>query len=562
MTHFFKKILYLPIIFVFLITSTYADITIRVMPNTGSSELSNQPTKATIQSITKQALAREHVNISNNSRYKFIAVKFIQTESERYLLVHLMSRYYFSYRIIRINLNLDNSIKYPIIKNYHLQPADFSAQSNNIASVASACPAQYQTGKPLFVIGTPYYTDFVSATRSVDALSQAVSNTQQYQLVKLLDNNATIQNYQNILTCPNLKYFFHIGHSTIDGDGQAFVLHDGDFDATYFSQNPQLNLNNKTITLDSCELFDQVNKGFCPILSKMSNAPLVYSSGSSELLVYGSPETYACFWEAILQGQSLTQSTLAQCALLHDPSMRNSQSGVYLLAGDTPLYVQTNQRLITIQPSDGYTILKLHNGEMITQYAIKNNEQMIACTPDPTNRITLLNNAELTAGEFILNDSDSNTCQFSEISRMQRTGGLSRDIYGFYPAQSCFNLPDKSLVGLTLFSMPGNDADLICNGISFSGIINPFGMHFDWQDAISQFHGNDLDCIVNADTTKTEIASMHVNIRPSSTSPEKLSGQVSNLKSMNGYPLPSITYSAKGDGQGYYNGIAIVINSK
>lgn len=443
MKNFFKRYLYLPLIFVFITASAYADIAIRIMPNAGLPESSNQPTQTTILSITKQVLAHEHINISHNSRYKLIAVKFIQTTMERYLLVHLMSRYYFSYHIIRINLNPNNSIQYPIIKNYHLQPADFLAQTNNIVGVASQCPVQYQTGKPLFVIGTPYYADMVSVMRSVDALSQAVSNTKQYQLVKLLDSNATIQNYQNILACPTLQYFFHIGHSDIDDNGQAFVLNDGDFYATYFSHNPQLNLKNTAITLDSCELFDQVNPGFCPILSKLRNAPLAYSSGSSELLIYGSPETYTCFWEAILQGQSITQSTLTQCALSHDPSMRNSQSGTYFIAADTPIYVQTNQRLITLQPGDGYTILKLNNGEMVTQYAIKNNNQMIACTPDPTNRIALLNNPNLTAGEFVLDDPDHSACQFFEVSRMQRDDNLSRDIYGFFPTQSCYILPNN-----------------------------------------------------------------------------------------------------------------------
>lgn len=560
MISFLKKCLYVNIITVFLITSAYADIPIHVMSNTNLLGSSAQLSNGTIQSITKQALSHAHINIANHSPYAFIQVKLIKTTSSRYLLAHLMSRYYFSYQIIRINLTANNAIQYPVIKNYHLQTADFFAQSNNIVGVTPQCPAQYQTGKPLFVIGTPYYTEFKSVSLSVDALSQAVLKTNQYQLVKLIGNDATIQNYQNILACPTLKYFFHIGHS--DEDARAFVLSDGDFDATYFSQNPQLNLRDKVISLDSCELFDQVDQGFCPILSKIKNPPLAYTSGSSELLIYGSPETYACFWKKVLAGAPMTQSTLAQCAIAYDPSVRNSQSGTYLLGADdpgTPVIIKTNQRTITIQPAD-YTVLKLHNGEMVTQYIMQKSGKPMNCTPDPTNRVTLLNNPTLTAGEFELNAEDSNSCEFSEMSRIERDGNLTRDIYGFHPAQSCFKLPDVPPVGdLTLSSKAGN-VDMNCNGAPSMGPFNSNAYYSDWQSLSSEYQSNNLDCTFNLDSTKAEIASLHLNIRPSTTLPGEFSGQISNVKNMNGYSLPSITYSGKGDAQGYHNGVEIMIN--
>jgi len=546
-----QKFLYL--ILVFLITTAHANIPIHVMPMAGFSKASNQPTQTNIQTITKQALTHEHVNIGNRSRYALIQVQLVQTVSERYLLVHLISRYYFSYRIIRINLNLNNSIKYPIIKNYHLQPADFLAQSNN-DGVAPQCPAQYQTGKPLFVIGTPYYKNFENITHSVDALSQAVLNTHQYQLVKLLGNDATIQNYQNVLACPTLKYFFHMGHSTSDGNSQAFVLSNGDFDATYFSQNPPLNLRDKTITLDSCELFDQVKQGFCPIVGTMPNAPQTYSSGSSDLLIYGSVETYTCFWKAILQGAPVSQTTLAQCAISHDPSVGNSRSGIYFVNQGTPVFIQTNQRVITIQPND-YALLKLNNGEMVTQYAIKINQQTVACTPNPMNRTTLLNNPNLTAGEFTLSEVDGTTCQFYDVSRMIRNGGLSRDIYGFYPTQSCYNVPNP-FYGLTI-SSAGGGVDLNCNGIT-AAPHNIIRTYLDWRSVVKRFHNNRLECRFNAHATNTEIASMHFNIK----SQGKSFGLVSDVKNRNGYPLPTFRYSGKSSASGYHRGVAIALPKK
>lgn len=565
MINFLKRFLYLNISIIFLITSAYADIPIHIMPNTGY-PLTTEPTNTNIKTIATEALNHAHINISNNSRYAFAQVKLIQTASERYLLVHLMSRYYFSYQIVRINLNTNNTIQYPLITHYHLRSSDFLAQSNNITDVTPECPTQYQTGKPLFVIATPSYEYYKSISNSVDALSKAVLKTHQYQLVKLLDNDATIQNYQNILACPNLKYFAHFGGS--DDYGQSFALSDGDFDATYFSQNPQLNLNNKIISLDSCNLFDQVDQGFCPILSKMTNPPLAYTAGSSQLLIYGSAETYACFWKKILAGAPITQSTLSECAVAHDPSVRGSQSGIYLTGNtlteypDAQVLIQTNQRVIQIQPNN-YTVLKLHNGEMVTQYSVTNDGYSTVCAPSSKNRVMLLNNPGLNSGEFVLSAFDKGTCVFSDISRMQRNGDLTRDIYGFDPGQSCFQLPNKPPIGLSAATNQNFSGfvDLNCNGTLLFEI-NSDGGRIDWETIISQLHTNSVDCTFSTNNTKTEITSLHLNIRPSTTLPGELSGQISNVNSMNGYPMPTITYSGKGDAQGYHNGVGIVINSK
>src|SRR3990167_1079033 len=558
MKYMFQKLL--GIFFVILLCTSVAnaDIAIHVMSNAHTQSIQS---KQNIQSVVKQALLHDHVNIGGNSPYGSVSVELLRNNNSRYLLVHLMSRYFLSYEIMRINLNADGSIMYPVIPNYKIQHADFLAQSSELKNSIPVCPVEYQTGKPLFVIASPAYTDTSSINRSVNRLRKAIFSTGQYQLVQLLDDNATVQNYQNILACSNLAYFAHFGGS--DDYGQSFALVDGDFDATYFSQNPQLNFSDKAISLDSCNLFDQVDQGFCPILKTISKGLTAYTSGSSQLLIWGSAETYACFWKKVLRGETMTQSTLQQCAVAYDPSVPHSQSGIYFVGSRdnaAKVLIQTNQRSISIAPHD-YIVLKLSNGEKVVQYAMSIAGQNTICTPDPTNRITLLNNTALLSGEFILNFLDDGTCQFTEVSRLERNGNITRDIYGFSPQEQCFHLPNKPPVGTLTLTSDAGLLDMVCNGMAASPLeISGYPVRYLWQGLVDHFnHSQSLACTFSLDSAKIEIASMNIDIRPSSTLPGMLAGRISNIKTMNHYPLPTLSYSGKGCASGYHNGFAIKI---
>lgn len=531
MTKFAKKSLSF-ILLVLLTSACYADVPIYRMSNAVNLLASACKPAVNVKAITTESLAYLHINIGENSPYASAQVKLLISDTgNRYLLIHLMSRYYFSSRIIRVNLNSDNRITYPIILNYHLKKSDFIAQSNPLNVLLDkkpSCPSEYMNSRPLVVVVSPAYSDTSSVYQSINKISKAVDANPQYQLVQLLDKNATVENYQNVLACPNLKYFIHFGGS--DDYGQSFVLANGDFKATYFSENPQLNFGNKAISLDSCNLFDQVSQGFCPILTKMKHKLSVFSAGSSQLLIWGSAETYACFWKNVLEGASMTQKTLQQCAVKYDPSVPNSQAGIYFVGArnsSNQLVIQTNQRKVIVTPRD-YTVLKLSSGEMVTRYAMKESDgQSYTCTPNPMNRITLINNPKLKAAEFGLS-LEGNNCQYTEISRIVRNGNITRDIYGFSPAQSCFHLPNKPKFGALTLSSNIGLVDMNCNYLlSWLQRINSSPTSLDWSYLVSEFdNSHSLICTFKLDKFKKEIASLHINIRKSSSLPGMLAGKL------------------------------------
>lgn len=200
---------------------------------------------------------------------------------------------------------------------------------------------------------------------------------------------------------------------------------------------------------------------------------------------------------------------------------------------------------------------------MITQYAIQNegSAQKIICTPDPTNRIALLNNPTLGASEFIISSDTDNTCQFMEISRLVRNGNITRDIYGFHPDEDCFQLPNKPRLNTITFSSKTGVVDLTCNGKSNNFLISSNSVQYDWLNFIATFDNTkNVDCTFSLDNTHAAIGAFHLNVRPSTSLPGIYAGQMSDVKGMNGYPAPEVNYSGKGDADGYHNGVAIVLN--
>jgi len=81
---------------------------------------------------------------------------------------------------------------------------------------------------------------------------------------------------------------------------------------------------------------------------------------------------------------------------------------------------------------------------------------------------------------------------------MRRAGGITKDIYGFYPKESCFHQPNVARLGLTLASKIG-PLDMKCNGISLPGYhpIDKWGAIFDWPSIKSTFHASNLQCTIS-----------------------------------------------------------------
>lgn len=133
-----------------IIAIAEANVPIQIMPNHFQTVYSN----SMLINLTTEALNHDNINIDEQSNYQSVKVQLLFTRQfTPYLLVHLMSRYFLSYTLIRINLTKEGSIIYPIQQNYQLSDDDFAVEQGYMNSGQSICPAEYQTGNAYIAMG-------------------------------------------------------------------------------------------------------------------------------------------------------------------------------------------------------------------------------------------------------------------------------------------------------------------------------------------------------------------------------------------------------------------------
>jgi hypothetical protein len=386
-------------------------------------------------------------NVQDYNRKDSIRVQILRNNNlSWYALIHVLSKRFFKFHTIRINLTQDGSKIIAINKNYEILANDILNQNKILSVKAGLCPQEYLNNKDLFVLVSPSANDTATnIAKSLDKISEDLKKDKNYTLVKLYNKKVTVQDYKNILACPNLSKMITI--SSEDDMGKTFFLDDGLFDAEYFNQ-VNFNQDNSVFVLNVCNSFRNVNNGFCSNITSMPKHPTIYTAGSTELLIYGSPETYACMWHQYLIKQAVPSiETLQECARQNDPSFEGYSNGVYFV-GDVvdskaKVIVRTNYGRIIVIPTGDYKIVTLAKGESIINYSMNIQGKTIFCSANKDNKVELIKNRGLRTGEFYL-DYDSRTeipsyCEYAEVSRMERRPGHeTRDIYGLYPEQKCY----------------------------------------------------------------------------------------------------------------------------
>lgn len=540
-----KKITHIFLLLAMLTFSSNIFAQVPIIFSHSQHSLSNSNERAD-NALIIEALHHQHININQGSPYSAILATVIHA-NHPYIILHLLSKLYFSAHNIRINLTKTHQIQYPIVLHYKMTAADFERQNTQLGVTQPQCPAEYENKGPLFVIGSPFNNLFANIPKAVQTLTKEINQTHQYYLVTLLNNDATVQNYENIMMCPNLKYFFNIGHS--DEDMTSIVLSDGDLEANFFQKQSALDLHKTGIIYDSCLLDDNTPHGFCPIFNAMPKKPAFYSSGSTELLIFGSVETYACFWKHVLAGEPASTNILNQCAQQYDPSVKGSHAGIDIISDleHASTIVTTNQRTITISPSKVYTHFNLQPGEKVTSYAVKNltSGASLQCKPYDKNVSQLIGNTSLTHAEFeTLYDSNDNTCTYTDIEHIVRDGNFMRDIYGLQPTQSCFDMPNVPPLGNFIIEEKNNPSlgsslSLTCNGISQGNL----PLAYTWPLLIDNMNGaHQLQCTIHNKQMKP-LLDFSLSIQPSTLYKHYLAAKLSNVHATNGEPMPDVLNS-------------------
>jgi hypothetical protein len=284
MRHLRVKKLLLATLLSSLSLAAFADKPIKLIPNGQNS------TAVPADKIIN--LVKKNVDLSSASiASATVQVIYNKQNKPDHLLVYLLSAKSYSFTVTKINLNQDYRVT-SIQSSYHLDKADL-AQQIHIAAKDIQCPDE-----TIEIVSATPVDDYPTAFAGVkNVYEEAVAYG--YKATMLLGANATVENYVNYLSCPNLKGFLNIGHGSEGG----IMLDDGVLTSDEISQDLKDKLRKEVFVLfNSCEVFNN------PLKSSLTEDAVAkkYSGGITALLIGPSELASQCIWNSAYQMQKIS----------------------------------------------------------------------------------------------------------------------------------------------------------------------------------------------------------------------------------------------------------------
>lgn len=405
-----------------------------VFENNASSSYTGLST-SDLKKIVYLGLQQAHKDTHEFDLYSHAVATLHSSRINCYIIVTL---YYIGINkisYVKIDLNKKFQIA-KIINHYH------PLLKTNIKDIGSpsVCPDQsteFLIAEPLTSGNRPQ-----SVSNAVNQIyPEAVTKYQKDHVKLLLGKEDTVQNFEDYLTCPNLKGVFSI--ASHDDQGRSFMLYDGDFQYQFLQDNPALNYDHAIISFDTCYAYNAAQPGLCTSMKLLHTEH--YTAGVTPLPFVGSPSTYACFWKQILMHNAQpTKTLLSACAKENDPFVKGSNSPLYIIAPQEfnshgayfyPAVVHTNLHTYSISRKQQYASLNLQKNEYVDSVKAIIGNQTVTCS---TNK-KLFNQPGLRAHEFLVHyDIATGQCTITQLSRKRifpSTGGY--DQYGISPYDTC-----------------------------------------------------------------------------------------------------------------------------
>lgn len=429
---FFKKNYITSLLFIFFTLSCSHEIfaeqnskLLTIPLNTVNAKMDSADKK--ILKITKLALRKLKINLPPSGKYNKAKIQPIETNTNKYILIYLLDKYDLSFKTVKVVLDQNDNIQ-SVVNNYKLKQQDLNEQPK-LSFNQQMCP----DNAVRFVAASDLYNDYGNIKKAIDS-EILEANKDGIKAYKLVGKDATVENYENWLSCPNLKGFSHIGHGNTSG---IILLNDGVLDANTIKKDIHLNLHT-LVTFDSCDVFND------PLKNVMINDAKAqkFSGGISSLMIYGSTEAYACTWKKVLEGLSFSDS-LKSCEVDNDPSVKDSRSGLYVantsVYSKARLFVQTTnpKQLIDITGVGSDAVIHLSSNESISRIYYDN------------------------LPEFMGNSSCAGFSKDKGLDKMLYTVSADPDQYSFYTISRSLNTNEEHTICKTL------DAVVIKDGNSY-----------------------------------------------------------------------------------------------
>lgn len=186
----------------------------------------------------------------------------------------------------------------------------------------------------------------ISAYPGVAAVNESIAIVSEeakkkYKTMTIVNENADVNTYKNWLSCPNLKGVYSIGHGAPDemivGNGEALSY-------SFFNQQTMVNkFKNTTVIINACQVYNypmgtNIMYGNAMQASEFSRNPgtnaYEFMGGHTDLLMFSSELSSACFTAKAIAGEKMDYDTLKQCISDKDIHFQNfglSNPGRYMM---------------------------------------------------------------------------------------------------------------------------------------------------------------------------------------------------------------------------------------
>lgn len=273
----------------------------------------NNPTRSTYIPHALNTLIQDVQN-ENSNAYKIIVYK-----NENHYILYVLSGTTWEAKKIRADFDTTGKMT-NLIHNYS---GGLNELKPLTESKAGTCP---DTSVEFLAISA--YPGVAAVNTSIATVSQAANK--KFKTMTILSNHADGKTYKNWLSCPNLKGIYTIGHGAPD---EMIVGNDDILRYDFFNQPEMKNkYKNTTVVFNACQVYNypmatSVMYGNATSATEFTNSPgpnaLEYMGGHTNLLMYSSETSSACFLVKAMDGEKMDYDTLKKCIGNQDIHFQN-----------------------------------------------------------------------------------------------------------------------------------------------------------------------------------------------------------------------------------------------